>query len=193
MRSFEAITPDQEDGSWQEASTVGDEAARSAWAESAREVLIEPARSYGATLTTKQLSERVQDRTHIRTRRLTHYWIGDVLGRVARDCAERAEPNLSALCVNADGGVGEGYGQVVQELTGDAVGDPETHAAQERFECYRHFGAQLPADGGRPQLTDRLAAARTRARKAAKDARPANVCPSCNMALPATGACDSCA
>ena len=192
MSSFDAITPEEEDVSWQEASTVGEEAARSAWAESARGVLIEPARSYGATVTTKQLSERVQDRTHIRTRRLTHYWIGDVLGRVARDCADREEPNLSALCVNADGGVGEGYGDIVQELTGAAVGDPETHAARERLECYRHFGAQMPADGGRPQLTDRLAAARTRSRKAAKDARPADVCPSCHMALPATGACDNC-
>ena len=50
----------------------------------------------------------------------------------------------------------------------------------------------MPADGGRPQLTDRLAASRTRARKAANDARPADVCPSCNMALPATGVCDNC-
>src|SRR5688572_29445206 len=175
MSSFDAITPDQEDGSWQEASTVGDEAARSAWAESARGVLVVPARSYGATLTAKQLSEQVQRRTHIRTKQLTHYWIGDVLGRVARDCADRQEPNLAALCVNADGSVGDAYGQFVEELTGDAVGDPDNHAAEERLKCYRHFGADLPADGGRPQLTDRLAAARTRLRKAAKDARPADV------------------
>jgi hypothetical protein len=192
MTKFDAIAPDQEEITWQEASTVGIEAARSAWAESARGVLVEPARSYGATLTTKQLSEQVQNRTHIRTEQLTHYWIGDVLGRVARDCADRQEPNLAALCVNADGSVGEGYGQVVEELTGDAVGDPDNHAAEERLECYRHFGADLPADGGRPQLTDRLAAARTRSRKAAKDARPADVCSACNMALPATGVCDNC-
>jgi hypothetical protein len=192
MSSFEAITPDQEDGLWQEASTVGDEAARSAWAESARGVLVEPARSYGATLTTQQLSEQVQRRTHIRTGQVTHRWIGDVLGRVARDCADRDEPNLAALCVNAVGSVGDGYGQIVEELTGATVGDPDNHAAEERLECYRHFGADLPADGGRPQLTDRLAAARTRSRKAARDARPTDVCPSCNMALPATGDCDNC-
>ena len=193
MGNFGAITPDQEDDSWQEAAAVGIEAARSAWAESARGVLVGAARSYGATLTTRQLSEQVQNRTHIRTQQLAHYWIGDVLGRVARDCGDRQEPNLSALCVNADGAVGEGYGQIVEELTGSAVDDLENHAAQERLECYRHFGAEMPADGGRPQLTDRLAAARTRSRKAAKDARPADVCASCNMALPATRVCDNCA
>ena len=192
MGTLDAITPDQDDGSWQEASTVGDEAARSAWAESARDVLIEPARSYGATVTTKQLSAQVQSRTHIRTQQLTHYWIGDVLARVARDCAEREEPMLSALCVNADGSVGDAYAPIVKELTGAKVGDPDDHAANERLACYRHFGAEMPADGGRPQLTDRLAASRTRARKAANDARPADVCPSCNMALPATGECDNC-
>jgi len=191
MSNVDAISPDHNDG-WQEASTVGNEAARSAWAESARGVLIEPASSYGATVTTKQLSEQVQNRTHIRTQQLTHYWIGDVLGRVARDCAERDEPNLSALCVNADGSVGDAYAPIVTELTGAKVGDPDDHAAKERLACYHHFGADIPADGGRPQLTDRLAAARTRSRKAAKDARPADVCPACNMALPATGVCDNC-
>jgi len=193
MSNVDAITPDQnDDDSWQEASVIGNDAAYAAWAESARGVLLDPAGTYGATITTKQLSALVQDRTHIRTRQLTHYWIGDVLGRVARDCAERQEPNLSALCVNADGGVGDGYGQVVEELTGAKVGDPDDHAAGERLECYRHFGAEMPSDGGRPQLTDRLAAARTRSRKAAKDAKPADVCPACNMALPATGVCDNC-
>ena len=191
MSNVDAISPDHNDD-WQEASTVGNEAARSAWAESARGVLIEPASSYGATVTTKQLSEQVQNRTHIRTQQLTHYWIGDVLSRVARDCAERDEPNLSALCVNADGSVGDAYAPIVTELTGDKVGDPDDHAAKERLACYHHFGADIPADGGRPQLTDRLAAARTRSRKAAKDAKPADVCPACNMALPATRVCDNC-
>ena len=57
-------------------------------------------------ITSKELAAPVMERSNINTKRPTHYWIGDVLGRVAADCAERDEPLLSSLCVNAEGSVG---------------------------------------------------------------------------------------
>jgi hypothetical protein len=193
MSTPEDPTPTSEvDEWWQDAATVGSEVARTAWAEAARGVLVDAARNYGSTVTHKELSTLVQEGSRIRTRQATHYWIGDVLGRVARDCADRDEPMLSALCVNAQGSVGDNYAPVAAELAGAAVVDGDDHAAHERLACHRFFDAPMPAHGGHAQLTERLAASRTRNRKAAKEARPADVCGSCNMAQPATGVCDNC-
>src|SRR4051794_4119319 len=105
--------PDAEPGTT--ATDVGPEAARSVWAEAAREQLIDTARRYRAVTTYKELGEGVQHRSGISTKQLLHYWISDVLLRVAKDCAARGEPNLSSLCVNAAGSVGEGYRVAVAE------------------------------------------------------------------------------
>ena len=67
---------------WREASEVGTEESRTAWAEAARPVLIEVAHRYHSVITYKELAAEVQRVTGIRTKQLTHYWIGDVLGRV---------------------------------------------------------------------------------------------------------------
>lgn len=186
-----AVTDDLEapaDGTWQEATDLGKDEARAAWADSAREVLLEAAARYHATVTYKHLAAQVQQRTGIRTPQLMQHWIGDVLGRVARDCAERGEPNLSSLCVNAQGSVGDGY------PTGpDESGDLDDLAARDRLACYRHFEAGgLPDDGGVAALTAQVSAQRTRTRKAAHAARPVATCSTCHMALPATGVCDEC-
>ncbi len=53
-------------------------------------------------------------------------------------------------------------------------------------------GLKLREDGGTAALTPRLAASRARARKVAREAVPVNTCPSCFMAIPATGVCDNC-
>ena len=176
----------------QSAADVGPEVARASWAEAAREQLIETAGRYQAVTTYKELGEGVQQRSGIRTKQLLHYWISDVLLRVAKDCAARGEPNLSSLCVNAAGSVGEGYRVAVAATTGEQPTDPDSHAARVRLECYRWFGADMPASGGAPALTARLAATRTRTRKAAHEARPVPTCPTCNLALTASGACDNC-
>ena len=55
-----------------------------------------------------------------------HYWIGDVLNRVSRDAFGRGEPLLSALCVKADGTVGERYAAAVGRDDGDLTGTPMT-------------------------------------------------------------------
>jgi hypothetical protein len=180
-------------GSWREASEVGSEAARSAWAEAARAVLFEAAGQYHSVVTYKELANQVMYRTGIRTRQLMHYWIGDVLGRVSAESSRRGEPLLSSLCVNAEGSVGDGYAIAVQAATGEAPGDLDDHAAHERLACYRHFNAAgLPPGGGVAALTPKLQASRDRVRRAKMITKPARQCPTCHMTLPATGVCDFC-
>jgi hypothetical protein len=176
------------------ASAIGSEAARAAWALAAREALIETAQVYNSVITYKALAEYVQTRTLVRTKQLTHHWIGDVLGRVAVDCGQRGEPILSALCVDSTGSVGAAYANAVRAVLGDDIGDADDHAAAERLACYGHFGAHLPPGGGVAALTPALRQRRERARKskAASPDKPLNVCPTCNTLLPASGVCDYC-
>jgi ribosomal protein L32 len=131
-------------------------------------------------------------RSDIHTSRPTHYWIGDVLGRVSADCAERDEPLLSALCVNAEGSVGKAYEGVVVAARGSQDGDADDHAAVERLECYRYFGADMPKGGGVRALTPRLSASRSRERRARAAEKMPPLCPSCHTAVPSTGICDYC-
>jgi hypothetical protein len=179
-------------GDWVDISEVGVEAAREAWAVEARTALIHTAKRYRAVLTYKELASIVQSHTGIRTKQLTNHWIGDVLRRVSEECGRRNEPLLSSLCVNTSGSVGEGYAVAVRLVHGEAPADPDTHAASERLACYRFWDADLPSDGGRPALTAKLAGSRARQRKARLEAQPVGMCPTCNMALPATGVCDDC-
>lgn len=194
------------------AATVGTEHARETWALAARERLIETATVYHAVITYQDLAEFVQERSLIRTDQHMRYWIGDVLGRVARDCAGKNEPMLSALCVNAHGSVGESYATALLTYRGESVDDAEAHAARERLECYRHFGAELPPGGGVPAPPPQLARktqVRSSTPKAARTARtttpkppkakPAPApekqvafCPVHFTQLPATGVCDLC-
>lgn len=178
---------------WRDAADLETEEVRAAWALAARESLIDVARSYRSVITSKELAALVQERTRIRTTQLTQHWIGDVLTRVAVECAARDEPNLSSLCVNALGSVGDGYPLAVEKATGTLPDDGDIHAADQRLECHRLYGAvRLPEDGGTAALTPRLAASRARARKVAREAVPVNTCPVCFMAIPATGVCDNC-
>src|SRR5437016_3469283 len=103
--------------------------AKAAWAEIARAALEKTAGSYHETISYGELAEELQSRSGIRTRMLMHYWIGDVLGRVSRECHGRGEPLLSALCVHEDGTIGPGYSWAVGETYGESPGDLEMHAA----------------------------------------------------------------
>ena len=175
-----------------DAADVGEEAARAAWADAARDVLLETATHYHRVITSKELAAAVMTRSQIHTKRPSHYWIGDVLGRVSADCSERDEPLLSSLCVNSEGSVGAGYGPTVVSARGSLPGDADDHAARERLACYREFGAELPAGGGSWALTPRLSASRSRERRAAAAEKMPPLCPSCHTAVPATGFCDYC-
>ena len=167
--------------------------AKAVWADIAKTALIRVSTVYHGLITYGELAEEVQSRSGIRTRMLIHYWIGDVLGMVARDCYRLGEPLLSALCVHADGTIGEGYGWALDQTYGGR--DPEDldlHAAQERLKCYRHFGAVIPSDGGRPALTPQVASQRRAAARRSKEESPRPLCPKCHLVLPLTGQCDDC-
>ena len=172
------------------APEVGPEEARAAWAVAARDVLVPTARNYRGLITFKELAAAVQKKSGITTTQLTTYWIGDVLSRVAEDCSSRGEPNLSALCVDATGSVGSGYVAIVQRVRGEAPEDGDMHAAEERLECHRFFGADLPTGGGTRALSTQEKSRRDRAKKAAP--YDGNTCSKCNMELPASGMCDYC-
>ena len=205
------------DVAWIEARTLGTEAARETFALAARHVLADVAGEYHATITVAELAQAVQERTRIRNRQAQGLWIGDICYRVAVDCRRRNEPLLGALCVGPDGRMNDWYADTVLTVRGDTVTDPEQHAAEERLDCYRVHGADLPEGGGVPGFptpvvpaakprrassarsrssASRPAAPRTRKAAAPAPAKPqppvAKTCPSCFMQLPATGLCDNC-
>jgi hypothetical protein len=180
-----------------------------AWALAAREILTETAQTYHATISDTDLAEAVQVRTDIRTSQGN--WLGTVLLPVIHLCHREGEPPLTSLVLQSrDGLVGEGYDEVLRVEDLRPITDPakrEHHAAVSRLECYRWAGS-APADGGVPLLpTPKVASRRasTRAsstsaatkkpaaaRRVAQSDRPVAVCPTCFLALPATGICDDC-
>jgi hypothetical protein len=166
------------------------EDAKTAWVAEARVVLEEVAGKYNALITYAEFSEQLQSRTGVRTRIRTQRWIDDVLATVGADCVEHKEPVLSALCVMADGTIGVGYGEALGD---DAPADLDMDAAEQRLECYRLYGATMPADGGRPTLSPKVAARRSLIARRNRDEVVRPTCPTCHLALPATGHCDRCA
>lgn len=203
---------------WVEATTIGSEDAHATWALAARMRLEEVAREYHAVIGYAELADWVQQRSRIRTRQQPGQWMPDVLFRTMQDNRDRREPFLASLCVDASGHVLANYPGCVQYLRGGAEpADPDGHAARERLDCYRWFGAELPEGGGEPGPAPRpvrrggVAGSSTggtvrrapRARASGEPARPARprvartdvvpaICPRCFMALPASGQCDTC-
>jgi hypothetical protein len=170
--------------------------ALDAWEPHAVSLLMDTAKVYHGLVTYKQLAETVQRQSEIRHDGLLTNWIGSVLGRVVEHCAKEQIPHLSSLCVKEDGTVGDGYRHVLLTC-GEAAADTgydqlDDHAAQMRLECYRHFGAQLPAGGGVPALAPKAKAARDYKKAQAKLDEPPKLCPKCNTVLPLTGKCDDC-
>jgi hypothetical protein len=105
--------------------------------------------------------------------------------------ADGGEPLLTSLVVRADGTIGDGYAIPAVEREGKVPDDLEQHAANERLRCYRHFGAPMPPDGGRPQLTRQVAERREYARRQAPRT-PRPMCPNCFIELPLSGVCGMC-
>jgi hypothetical protein len=155
------------------------------WARTAREILTRTAGTYHAVVREEELAEELQASTGIHTTRHLDRWLAKVLGPIAVLCERTGEPPLTSLVVG----------------TSD-----DLDAARQRLECYRWAGS-APADGGVPAQLPGTApprAARTRSstsrartaapkRRVAKSDQPVAVCPTCFMALPATGVCDNCA
>ena len=119
--------------------------AKAAWIPLAREVLLKTAGKYHALISYGELAAELQSQSGIHTKQLVHYWIGDVLGSVARDCHAKDEPLLSALCVQQNGLVGAGYKVVWADTYGEPIPeDLDQSAADERLKCYQFFGADDP-------------------------------------------------
>lgn len=185
-------------GYWRESNgaAVSASDALEAWAHVAYPHLVSVAGAYHRVITYGELGEKVQQASGIRTSALLHNWIGPVLGKVVREAHRRGDPALTSLVVHSDDGrVGEGYKEVLAvagEPPIDDIVKREEHAAEARLLCYRRFAVDLPADGGVPALAPKLQA--TVARQLAKiSSRPVPMCPTCNVQLPSTGTCDSCA
>jgi hypothetical protein len=160
------------------------------WTEAARPVLERVARKYNARITYGELTTEVQETTGISTTQPGHYWAG----QLAFNCSQPGEPLLSSLVVNGQGLVGTGYeGAVVATYGEPAPDDLQMHSAEERLKCHQFFGAELPANGGRPTLTPQVARQRLKTAAAARSAIPRSVCPVHNLQLPLTGQCDICA
>ncbi|MER6300389.1 hypothetical protein ABT247_12555 [Kitasatospora sp. NPDC001539] len=204
----------QQRGYWRESDgvPVAVSQAHIVWTRAAYPALVEVARRYHAVITYAELAEVLQRVSGVRTSVNQRHWINKVLALVVREAHRRGDPPLTALVVNAaDGMVGAGYQDVLAVAGEPAIvdeADRELHAAAARLACYRHFGADLPADGGIPALVPR-AATTTAARKgaavlkgaaagrgaasvSAAAARLPVVCPRCFLELPATRVCDSC-
>lgn len=179
------------------------------WWPAARDVLVETARDYGAWITEDDLGALVQERTGVATNQPEPEWIGRVLGLVAADAEQRGEPRLTSLCVTAERRVGDSHPGA---STGLDARTRERVAAEDRLECYRFFGATMPADGGTPTVLAPVLSrparaagparrARTagpaRSRAAAAPAAPAAVmrettCPHCFMVVPVAATCRDC-
>jgi hypothetical protein len=173
-------------GFWREphGTPTSETIALETWARTAREILTRTAGTYHAVVREQALAEELQDTTGIRTTRPLDRWLPKVLAPVAVLCENLEEPPLTSLVVGAD---------------------DDLERARQRLECYQWAGS-APADGGVPaQLpgsaprrparrrtsTSREPAPAPRRRVAQSD-RPVAVCPTCFMALPATGVCDNC-
>ncbi|MQY21883.1 hypothetical protein [Nocardia macrotermitis] len=178
-------------------TTVSFRDAAVAWALAAHGVLAETATGYGHFITVEELAERVQEMSGVRTDAPTRTWMDAILRKVARRCHSAGEPPLTALCVRANHTVGDSY-KYVLELAGlPTPEDLELHAAYARWQCYQTYGAEVPADGGVPPLTPKVAARRgvAKARKVEPEPEPVAapaVCPQCFIQLPATGICQYC-
>jgi hypothetical protein len=177
------------------------------WAKHAYEVLVETAGRYNAVITYSELAEEVQARSSMRTRAEMRNWIGGLLADLAKVNHVRGEPPLTSLVVHKqDGRVGSGYDAVLRLAGQPPIEDPverETHAAAARLECYRHWGADVPADA-QPTVHARTREVRERSprapgtvgrampRSAAAEERRGAVCPTCFMEMPLSGVCPNC-
>jgi hypothetical protein len=172
-------------GFWHEAggTPTSETVALEAWVRVAHDVLSRTAGTYHAVVREADFAEELQATSGIRTTRPYGRWLDKVLAPVARLCDHAGQPPLDSLVVSP-------Y--------------DDLQAARRRLECYRWAGS-APADGGEPaplSVTRNRPARAMRTprepkppapKRVAKSDKPVTVCPSCFMALPATGICDNCA
>lgn len=108
-------------------------------AQIAYEVLRDLAGRWGGIITYGELAAQVEERSGITDTQRRQWWIGRVLDGAARIAAEREEPPLTALCVDATGRVRDGYLSAPKFAPASDSRDPESLAAEHRILCYRRF------------------------------------------------------
>jgi hypothetical protein len=169
-----------------------------AWALAAHAELSEIATGYGHFITVNALAVRVQEVSGVHTEAPTRTWMDAILRKIARRCDSAGEPPLIALCVRQNHTVGDTY-KYVLELAGLPIPDDlELHAAYARWQCYRHYGAEMPADIATPPPLTPKATTRRRSASATvqTEVKPqptrATVCAHCFIQLPANGTCEYC-
>ncbi|TDE99118.1 hypothetical protein EXU48_02775 [Occultella glacieicola] len=176
---------------------VGTNEASSAWADAAREVLVEVAGHYPGLITYADLAEQVQVRTGLRTRSPFRSWIGGVLATVVARVRADGLPPLTSLVVNRTDG---------EAQTEEAV-------AHARLTCYRRYADDIPAEviaaadaEARAKEVQAQEAARARSVRPSRPRTPRapreraqptpeaapKICPTCFVQLPASGICDEC-
>ncbi len=160
------------------------------WVPLAYDALIETARRYNGWTTYLELTEHVQQVSGVRTRMLIGNWSGKLLERVAQLAADRGEVPLTSLCVHQDGTIGVGYLRAPKSVEVDPTADVDELSADHRLLCYRKYATDLPADGGSPALTPKVAEAR--ARRKAQSRPEAKLCPVHFIELSSTGECGLC-
>jgi hypothetical protein len=165
--------------------------AKAEWARVAHDVLVQTAKRYNDYLTYTELARRILDESGINYRPNQRNWIGKVLSAVADRNVAEGEPPLTALCVSSgDEKVGAGYAYALKVMGQPKPKDLQPHAAEARLECYRFYGADLPAGGGEPTPTRAVAAKRVRTEPPVE--RPVILCPVHFSQLPLSGQCDLC-
>mgnify|MGYP000874284125 FL=1 len=144
-------------------------------AKATRDLLLEVAATYRATITYQQLGVEVQRRAGIRAGQ-TPGWLMDVLAMVVHVCHRLAEPSLTALVVSAtDGAVGQAFDEVRRTEGLPPFPDADARelaAAASRLECYRRYAPNVPEDAV-PTLVTAAAAQRTPTLRAPRGTRPA--------------------
>jgi len=144
-------------------------------AKAARDLLLEVAATYRATITYQQLGVEVQRRAGIRAGQ-TPGWLADVLAMVVHVGHRLAEPSLTALVIGAtDGAVGPAFDEVRRTEGLPPFPDDDARelaAATSRLECYRRYAPNVPQDAV-PTLITAAAAQRTPALRTPRGTRPA--------------------
>ena len=153
-----------------EGRIIGRAAAEAAWVPAGRDLLGGLASQANATISQSDFADEVQRRGGVHALGQPAGWLAHCLESLALATHAEGIPPLTSLVVQGDGKVGESYAASLAAYGRDTSAggrDRESQAAADRIECYRW--------------------------KAVVPEREAAYCPSCFMALPATGRCDYCA
>lgn len=94
--------------------------------------------------------------------------------------------------VHQDGTIGIGYLRAPKAVAVDPDVDVDDLAAEHRLLCYQKYADDLPADGGTPTVTPRVAEARARRATSNRADAEAKLCPIHFVELSTNGLCSFC-